>query len=414
MTIQFCSTRAVLVLESWLLFLYFKPMKNSKLLQIALLLASMLTMLANAVIAPSLALISQAFSQVENVEILTKLMMTLPALTIAIVSPVAGRLLDKIGRIKVLFTSLIIYLFAGTSGYWLGDLYLILVGRFVLGLGVAGIMTATTTLVGDYFTGAKREQFMGLRGAFVAIGGLLFITVSGALADIDWRLSFLVYGFSIFIIVLVPFALHEPEVAAKAGPSNAAPISVAVPKTVWLVFASAFMTAVFFYIIPVQLPFLLQNLGNVSGNEVGLALGSLPFAQAISSLSYKKVKAKLSYTAIYGLGFIPTAIGFFIIGASHEYWQVVAGVLFCGFGIGLLMPNGQLWMIDLAPLQVRGKYVGFLTTFAFFGMFLSPLVIQPIQDALGMSLSFYMLGGTLTILSILYCIGQKYVPANRS
>ncbi len=84
--------------------------KNKKLLETTLLLASMLTILANAVIAPSLPLISSTFKDVKNVEILTKLLLTLPALTIAIVAPMAGRLVDSIGRIKVLIVSLLVYL----------------------------------------------------------------------------------------------------------------------------------------------------------------------------------------------------------------------------------------------------------------------------------------------------------------
>ena len=92
-------------------------MNNNKPLEITLLLASMLTMLANAIIAPSLPAISSAFNTVENIEALTKLMLTLPALTIAIIAPFAGRIIDKQGRIKVLIVSLVIYTLAGTSGF---------------------------------------------------------------------------------------------------------------------------------------------------------------------------------------------------------------------------------------------------------------------------------------------------------
>lgn len=378
-------------------------MRNTRLLEITLLLASMLTILANAIIAPSLPLISATFSDVPNVEILTKLMLTLPALTIAIVAPLAGRLLDKIGRIKVLYISLFIYLIAGTSGYWLADLFSIIVGRVVFGLGVAGIMTVTTTLVGDYFIGAKREHFMGLQGAFVALGGLIFITAAGVLSDISWRLAFLIYAFSAFVLILVPFALHEPKVdheeiktATKNGQS--------VPALVWLVFISAFITTVSFYMIPVQLPFFLQKMEGINGNKMGLALGSLPFAQAIASFFYKRVKAKFDFVSIYTLGFIPMAIGFSIIGFSHSYWQVISGVLISGLGVGLLIPNGNLWMINLVPVQVRGKYVGFLTTATFLGMFFSPIIIQPVQNRVGLNSSFVVLGITLAVLSVVYFI----------
>ncbi|MCG6189518.1 MFS transporter [Maribellus maritimus] len=386
-------------------------MRNTKLLEVTLLLASMLTILANAIIAPSLPLISRTFEDVRNVEILTKLMLTLPALTIALVAPLAGRLLDKIGRIKVLYISLLIYLLAGTSGYWLGNLFPILVGRVVFGLGVAGIMTVSTTLIGDYFTGAKREHFMGLQGAFVALGGLIFITAAGVLTDINWRLAFLIYGFSAVVLVLVPFALHEPKIAVEKNTVNMQN-GTSVSPVVWLVFISAFITTVSFYMIPVQLPFFLQKLDSINGNKMGLALGSLPFAQAIASFYYKRVKKKFDFTSIYSLGFIPMAIGFLVIGLSQTYLQTIAGVLISGLGVGILIPNGNLWMINLVPFQVRGKYVGFLTTATFLGMFFSPIIIQPIQNMVGISASFIVLAVALAILSIVYFIIQKRINNN--
>lgn len=381
-------------------------MKNTKLLEVTLLLASMLTILSNAIIAPSLPLISSAFKDVSNVEILTKLMLTLPALTIAIVAPLAGRLLDKSGRMKVLYISLSIYLIAGTSGFWLDNLYSILIGRIIFGLGVAGIMTVSTTLIGDYFTGAKREHFMGLQGAFVALGGLVFITAAGFLTDINWRLAFLIYGFSAFVLVLVPFALHEPKIALEKSHAKTQN-DQSTPPIVWLVFISAFITTVSFYMIPVQLPFFLQKLEGINGNKMGLALGSLPFAQAIASFYYKKVKMKFDFMSIYSLGFIPMAVGFSVIGLSQSYWQTVAGVLISGLGVGILIPNGNLWIISLVPAQVRGKYVGFLTTATFLGMFFSPIIIQPIQNAVGINSSFIVLGISLAVFSMLYFIIRR-------
>lgn len=381
-------------------------MKISKLLEITLLLASTLTILANAVIAPALPQITKAFSELENAELLTKLMLTLPALIIAIAAPIAGRLMDKNGRIRILIISLIIYLLAGTSGFWLESLYAILVSRVIFGLGVAGIMTVTTTLIGDYFTGEKREHLMGLQGVFIAVGGLVFITSAGVLTDISWRLTFLVYGFSIVVLFLVPFALHEPDME-HAKRTSAAEGSHEVPKIVWLAIMSAFIVTVSFYVIPVQIPYFLQNMEGINGNKIGLALGALTFAQAVGSFFYKRVKQHLDFVRIFIIGFIPMAIGFTIIGFSSDYWQVVTGILFCGSGVGLMMPNANLWVINIVPLQSRGKYVGGITTATFLGMFLSPLMIEPIQHNFGMHLSFVVLGVMLIIISLGYYITHK-------
>lgn len=383
-------------------------MKNSRVLEITLLLASTLTILANAIIAPSLPLISNAFKEVENVELLAKLMLTLPALTIAVVAPLFGKLLDKAGRIRILILSLLIYLFAGTSGYWLSNLYAILFGRFIFGFGVAGIMTVSTTLIGDYFTGEKREHFMGLQGAFVALGGLLFITTAGILTDISWRYTFLIYAFSAVVLVLVPIALFEPKTASQDFASEPQKTGT-VPSIVWLVFFSAFITTVSFYVIPVQLPFFLQNMEGITGNKMGLALGCLPFAQAITSFFYKRIKKHFDFISIYILGFILMAAGFTILSFSNDFWQVISGVLICGMGVGLLIPNANLWVLTLVPNYARGKYIGFLTTATFSGMFLSPVITQPVQRWVGLSRSFIVLGSGLVFLSLMYLIIRKRI-----
>ncbi|AIY14982.1 MFS transporter [Cellulophaga baltica] len=379
-------------------------MNTNKPLEVTLLLASMLTMLANAIIAPSLPSISSAFNTVENVEALTKLMLTLPALTIAIIAPFAGRIIDKQGRIKVLIISLIIYTLAGTSGFWLNDLYLILFGRVILGLGVAGIMTTSTTLVGDYFEGKKREHFMGLQGAFNALGGLVFIPTAGFLADINWHYTFLVYGFAFIVLLLVPFYLHEPKQHQKHNENES---DLKLGNQIWLVYISSFLTLLFFYIIPVQLPFFIKNFAGVSANLVGIAIGIMMISLAISAILSKKLRQKLSFLSMYILGFMLMALGYLIIGFSSSYLIAVVGVVVVGFGIGSLIPNANLWIMSLVPSKQRGKYIGKLTRFNFLGMFMSPIAIQPIQNALGLQHSFIAVSGLLLVLAIIYFIITK-------
>ncbi len=108
--------------------------KNKTLIKISLLLISMMTMMAGAVIAPSLPQIKQVFIDIENIDLLSRLIITLPALFIAIFSPLAGYLADRFGRKKLLLTSLVLYAIGGSSGYFVNDIYYILIGRSLLAL----------------------------------------------------------------------------------------------------------------------------------------------------------------------------------------------------------------------------------------------------------------------------------------
>ena len=84
-----------------------------------------------------------------------------------------------------------LYGISGASGYALNNLYYILLGRAFLGIAVAGIMTVSITLIGDYFKDNKRNKFMGLQGVFMGLGGVFSISLSGILADINWNVPFL-------------------------------------------------------------------------------------------------------------------------------------------------------------------------------------------------------------------------------
>ncbi|MDZ7740455.1 MAG: MFS transporter [Bacteroidota bacterium] len=140
-----------------------------------LLLASTMTIMAGATIAPSLPQMEKVFSESEHAAFFSRLILTIPALFIAFLSPLAGYIIDEYGRRKTLLYSLALYALAGTSGLYLTNIYAILAGRALLGVAVAGTMTTTITLIGDYFEGMERRRFMGYQGSFMGMGGVVFI-----------------------------------------------------------------------------------------------------------------------------------------------------------------------------------------------------------------------------------------------
>lgn len=58
----------------------------------------------------------------------------------------------------------------------------ILVGRALLGLAVAGIISGFTTVIFDFFSGPKLDRFLGYQAAFRGLGGMVFLVIAGARA----------------------------------------------------------------------------------------------------------------------------------------------------------------------------------------------------------------------------------------
>ena len=76
-------------------------MKRRGLLKFTLLLLSTLTIMAAAIIAPSIPGIAEVFKGTSGANLLSKLVVSIPTLFIALTAPLAGRYIDKKGRVTL-------------------------------------------------------------------------------------------------------------------------------------------------------------------------------------------------------------------------------------------------------------------------------------------------------------------------
>ena len=58
----------------------------------------------------------------------------------------------------------------------------------------------------------------------------------------------------------------------------------------------------------------------------------------------------------------------------------------------MMMPTFNGWLLSIAPLHMRGRFVGGLTFFQFLGTFASPLYSQPIADRIEVTGAFAVTG----------------------
>lgn len=365
--------------------------------KLTLLFVSSLTIMSVITISPALPQMAIAFAGVKNAAFIVKMVLTIPALMIAIVSPVTGRLIDRHGRLKILRMALVLYAIAGVGGFFLNNLYYILISRAVLGISVGMSMTIVITLIADYFEGIERQKFVGLQIAFMSIGGIVFISAGGILADIGWRYPFLIYLSSLLVLPFTIIFLREPVVVQKINNTNQ---HLKAPPIIWLLFFNIMVMWIIFFLIPVQIPFYLKSIGVEKNSMIGVAIAISTAFSAISSFSYSRIKARLSFLSIFSIGYLLMATGFICIAFSATYILVVVAMMISGLGIGMMIPNTNMWVMKLAPPEIRGKEIGKLTTFWFLGQFLSPVVIAPVLKNLSLSSTFIVAAGFLFLMSL--------------
>ena len=386
---------------------------DSLIIKATLLLTSTLTVMSGATIAPSLPAMQEYFAVVENSELLVRLVLTIPALFIAFGGLFAGQLVDRIGRKPLLIASTLVYGIAGASGFVLNSLWTILIGRALLGLAVAGIMTGVTTLITDYYLGQKRADFMGLQAAFMGLGGVVFLSIGGFSADFNWRFPFLIYLSAWPIMLAIATTLFEPN--RQVNNQNKDSSQVNQPNmpigVLSMIYGVALFYMVAFYLIPVQLPFYLKNLSNASASASGLAIAAFTLASSIASLRYGSIKQRLGFVSIVVAAFAIAAIGYVIIGFAGSYNLVLLGLIVAGLGFGLLMPNLNVWLASIIPDSLRGRALGGLTSFFFLGQFLSPIVSQPVTNLVGLGNTYIFTGVALLVVALIFLSFKKSIKS---
>ncbi len=378
-------------------------MKKSFWLKLTLLAASSLTVMAGATISPSLPQIQQHFIESPNAEFLSKFILTIPGLFIAVSAPFSGLIIDYFGRKKVLLFSLVLYGISGFAGFFMDDLMILLISRAVLGLAVAGTMTSTTTLIGDYFRSMERQEFIGYQGSFMALGGVIFILLGGLLADMDWRYPFIIYTFSFLLLPLTIWIIYEPEMTR----SESVLFSSRDFSKKWVLanYFIALVSMMIFYMVPVYIPFLLQKFEGISNFQIGLSISTSTFSGAVTSYFFKDLKKRLNYFQVYGLIFGLMGAGFLIIANSESYAAVLSGLALNGMGFGVLMPNNNLILLNLAPRDFRGRILGGVSTFTFTGQFLTPVLFEPLRRMYESIPDVFQLAGFVLLVFFIIMMG---------
>ncbi|HJK65824.1 MAG TPA: MFS transporter [Methanocorpusculum sp.] len=359
-----------------------------------LLLAAMLTLMGGAAVAPALPLISEVFS--DSPEYLVSMIITLPSLAVACTGYLIGIACDRFGRRPVLVCSLVVFAVAGSAGFYLDSLWAILVSRIVLGVGIAGLTTATTALITEYYTGASRAKVLGYQSAAMGLGILILETGGGSLAEISWREPFLIYLVGFVILAGVLLFIHEPSREPRQARHDG---TVKLNMGALLpIYASIFVGMAIAFLLPTKLPYLVSEVGTASTTGTGLLLGLMGCCSALAGLFYGRLAARMPRMQVMCLCFFLMGLGCCLLGFAASVTAIAASVIFVGFGQGALIPTIVSWISNKAPAQAMGKATGIFSVALNLGQFGSSLMVVPILAAVGSYSNLFLAGGVCSVL----------------
>ncbi len=347
---------------------------------IVILAASVMPIMAITSLIPVLPLLLQEFAGVSGSAFLTPMALTVPALCVALFSPLAGWLSDRLGRKKLLVTALLLYAGFGIIPWFLADLFQILAARIALGMVEAIIMTVATTLIGDYFEGEQREKWIALQVACGSVAAIVLIAIGGGLGELfGSRGPFLLYLLALPIALAASLILFEPPIP----PADSAAVRPVFPfKAVLPLVLTTLGVAIIFYTVNVQLGPILQISGPVSPGVIGLIGALCNLAIGGGTFIFHSFRHHAGQR-LFVLGLIIAAFGYAGAGLSAALPALAAFAVLACLGGGIMLPNMLTWTMRSLPAAMRGRGMGLWTGAFFLGQFLAPLVAMAMTGATG-------------------------------
>jgi MFS family permease len=346
----------------------------------ALMAGSCLPVLGAVLIAPVLPRMQEHFASTPGAKALVPLALTVPALALALLAPFAGVILDRLGRKRLLLVATVLYALFGTAPLWLDSLGAIIASRALVGIAEAAIMTCCTTLIGDYYTGQRRMKYLALQTMCTSASATAFFVLGGTAGAAGWRVPFWVYAVSLLLVPVMAFTLPRPVVRTRTEV-----VPTARRPFLWRqmagICALALFAAIVFYTVPVEMAYLLDDLGVANTGMIGLATAVASAGTVAGAITFARLKR--SPGPMLPAVFAVCAAGFGVMFLAGSVPLMIVGAVINCLGTGMLLPSLLTSAMSRLEYEDRGRGTGLWTSAFFGGSFVCPLVLLALESAVG-------------------------------
>ncbi len=308
----------------------------------------------------------------------------------ALFSPLAGYVADRVGRKQLLIVAMLAYALFGTAPLWLDSLGAIALSRVGVGIAEAAIMTCCTTLITDYYAGQQRNKYLGLQTMVSALAATAFFALGGVLGSISWRTPFWLYAVSAVLVVPHDFQTvgtgKEPSPRRYDGETAGAMAQIGAPAAVTL------FGGIVFYALIVHL--LRHHRAGRYGHRAHRWSGCGRFVGHCSGCHLLPLPCQAGTRKLLVGAFGLAAVGLCVVSAAGSVPLAILGAVVASAGTGVLLPTLLTWAVNGLEFSQRGRGTGIWTATLFIGQFLTPIVLGATAAALGnLALALGALGG---------------------
>ena len=346
---------------------------------------SALTSLPGLAVSPILGELSTIFPHATELDI--QMLTSLPSLLIIPFVLLAGKLAEKRDFIRLLRVGLWLFAASGVLYLFSSKMWQLMAVSALLGIGAGLIIPLSTGLISRYFTGEYRVKQFGYSSAITNMTLVVATAVTGYLAEVHWRLPFVVYQLPLISLVLSAYlkkntvSVTVKQASAVIPSMQSAPVisgkyGIHIRHLIQLMLFYGVVTYVVLA-VTFNLPFLMEAHHFSSGNS-GLMISLFFLAiMAPGFMLDNIVKLLGNKTKLYSL--LAVAVGLLLIWISPTEWLIVPGCILVGLGYGIIQPLIYDKTVDTAIPQKTTLALAFVMVMNYLAILLSPFITDFFQ-----------------------------------
>lgn len=383
---------------------------NKKRLKVSILSLSLLTVMAGAAMAPALGVISEYFSDEKT--LFVQMIISMPAVFIFLTSFVFPKLAAKFRARTLLMIGLAFYTIGGCVAGVFNSIWIVLLMRALVGVGVGIIMPLSTGLLAFYFSPQEQEGLMGWSSAMNNMGGVIATLISGALATVSWRISFLVYLMGLISIVLCAAFMPNDKIQSdeaderrgSAEPEHVIPSTGQVFRSNYVYIIAMFLEMSTFFIYPANFAMVTVRAGVIPENLTAIIMAIMDLVAFFGGMLFVKVKAAAGGSTKF-VAPILFVVGYILLGVIGGWFGVLAGSVCVGFangeGIPLIISEASKKMGRLAATTV----MPLISAALYIAQFASPFIMSGVTAIAGDAVNLpYYWGAVLAVVFLLWSV----------
>ena len=318
-------------------------------------------------------------------ESVIQMVLTIPSLVGMFFAIASGPASGKIAKKTLVLIGLFFGLAGGMLAFILGgvSIYILLFSSVLIGVNQGINSTMSMALISDYFVGDEASSLMGLQSAFVNLGGMVIIFISGLLAGLQWKYAYIIYLVFIPIIAIVLKNLpNDPPIQKETNTSGETTKKGSLNSTVYFSCIVLFFFAFFMYVFQSNISVYIMQNGLGDASTSGLANTIFSATGAITGFLYGKIKKTLKDNII-PLGVLSAGIGLLLIYTIGTLPTVFIGSILLGYGMSSIMPTVMFINSEAVTPAMSATAIALTNGASNIGMFLSPMLINPLMNLMG-------------------------------